>query len=134
LRRVLTTRRIEDLAEAGVSAFLDTAPPTDNRPFFFQLLLPSGWFNASLLFGAMAGGGVIYGNLVSAMQMLITFGAVIFLAVFVLWPPLARARREGAAMPDGGSMLYFAMLGAGFMLVEPDTRHAVPVGHPLRAS
>jgi hypothetical protein len=67
--------------------------------------------------------------------MLVTFFTVVFLAVFVLGPPLMRARREGAALPDGGSGLYFAMLGAGFMLVELALmqRLHVVLGHPTYA-
>jgi hypothetical protein len=135
LRRILAARRIEELAEAGTSASLDTSPPTDNRPFFFQLLLPGAWFDFGLLFGTVAGGGVIYGNALSAVQMLFTFGAVVFLAVFVLGPPLARARRQGAAIPDWSAGLYFAMLGAGFMLVELALvqRLHVVLGHPTYA-
>jgi hypothetical protein len=135
LRRVLETRQIRALGAAGVSAFLDTSPPTDNRPFFFQLLLPSGWLNPELLLGAIAGGGVIYGNVLSTVQMIVTFVAVIFLALFVLGPPLLRARRTGAALPDGGSGVYFAMLGAGFMLVELALvqRLHVVLGHPTYA-
>jgi hypothetical protein len=135
LRQVLATRRIEDLGKAGESAFLDTSPPTDNRPFFFQLLLPSGWFNSGLLVGAVAGGGIISGNVVSAVQMLITFGGVLLLAGFLLGPPLVRARRQGADLPAGGSAVYFAMLGAGFMLVELALvqRLHVVLGHPTYA-
>jgi hypothetical protein len=118
LRRVLETRQIRALGAAGVSAFL-----------------PSGWLNPELLLGAIAGGGVIYGNVLSTVQMIVTFVAVIFLALFVLGPPLLRARRTGAALPDGGSGIYFAMLGAGFMLVELALvqRLHVVLGHPTYA-
>ena len=135
LRRVLATRSVPELAQAGAREALDTSPPTDNRPFFFQLLLPRGWLNPDVLFGEVAGGGVIYGNAISAVQMLITFGTVLFLALFVLGPPLVRARRQGGAIPDGGSALYFAMLGAGFMLVELALvqRLHVVLGHPTYA-
>jgi len=135
LRKILATRDVERLGEAGVSALLDTSPPTDDRPFFFQLLLPQAWLNPELMFSAMMGGGVIYGNVLATIQMLFTFVTVAFLAVFVLGPPLARARREGAALPDGGSALYFAMLGAGFMLVELALmqRLHVVLGHPTYA-
>src|SRR5204862_2598177 len=68
-------------------------------------------------------------------QMLVTFCTVVFLTVFVLGPPLLRARREGAAWPDGGAAVYFAMLGAGFMLVELALmqRLHVVLGHPTYA-
>jgi hypothetical protein len=63
------------------------------------------------------------------------FFTVAFLAVFVLGPPLLRARRKGAALPDGGAAVYFAMLGAGFMLVELALmqRLHVVLGHPTYA-
>lgn len=132
LQRILATREIDRLADAGRDDYLDTTAPTDNRPFFFQVLRASAWINPAIMLGAMVGGGVIYGNVLSTIQMLITFGTVIFLAVFVLGPPLRRARREGGALPDGGAIVYFAMLGAGFMLVELALmqRLHVVLGHP----
>jgi hypothetical protein len=135
LRQILGTHDIARLGDAGLPALLDTTPPTDNRPFFFQLLLPSAWLNPEMMFAAMAGGGVIYGNVLSTIQMLVTFVTVLFLAGFVLGPPLLRARREGAVLPDGGSALYFSMLGAGFMLVELALmqRLHVVLGHPTYA-
>lgn len=135
LRQILATRDVERLGDAGASALLDTSPPTDDRPFFFQLLLPRAWLKPELMFSAMMGGGVIYGNVLATIQMLFTFVTVAFLAVFVLGPPLARARRDGAALPDGGTALYFAMLGAGFMLVELALmqRLHVVLGHPTYA-
>ena len=95
----------------------------------------SAWLNPEMMFAAMAGGGVIYGNVLSTIQMLVTFVTVLFLAGFVLGPPLLRARREGAVLPDGGSALYFSMLGAGFMLVELALmqRLHVVLGHPTYA-
>ena len=32
----------------------DTTPPTDDRPFFFQLLLPSAWLNPDVMMSAIA--------------------------------------------------------------------------------
>jgi hypothetical protein len=135
LQQILATRVVERLGDAGKSALLDTSAPSDDRPFFFQLLLPRAWLDPERMLSAMTGGGVIYGNVLATIQMLVTFCTVVFLAVFVLGPPLARARREGAALPDGGSTLYFAMLGAGFMLVELALmqRLHVVLGHPTYA-
>jgi SAM-dependent methyltransferase len=135
LQRILATREIDRLGDAVVAAWLDTSPPTDDRPFFFQLLRPSAWLNPQVMFAAMTGGGVIYGNVLATVQMLFTFVTVALLTVFVLGPPLMRARRDGAALPDGGAAPYFGMLGAGFMLVELALmqRLHVVLGHPTYA-
>lgn len=135
LKNILATRDVARLGDAGLPRQLDTSPPTDDRPFFFQLLRPSAWLNPEIMLGAMGGGGVIYGNVLATIQMLFTFFTVVFLTVFVLGPPLLRARREGGALPEGGSPLYFGMLGAGFMLVELALmqRLHVVLGHPTYA-
>lgn len=135
LRKILETRSVDALGDAGAPADLDTSPPTDDRPFFFQLLRASAWLKPKLMFDSMVGGGVIYGNVLATVQMLFTFFTVAFLTVFVLGPPLLRARREGAALPHGGSPVYFGMLGAGFMLVELALmqRLHVVLGHPTYA-
>ncbi|HKU37981.1 MAG TPA: hypothetical protein VJR89_07540, partial [Polyangiales bacterium] len=78
LKQILATREVDKLKDAGLAARLDTSPPTDNRPFFFQLLLPSAWLDPQRMFAAMAGRGVIYGNVLSTVQMLVTFATVAF--------------------------------------------------------
>jgi hypothetical protein len=135
LQKILATHVVDDLAAAGADAELDTSAPADNRPFFFQLLRARAWLNPKIMFESMMGGGVVYGNVLATLQMLFTFFTVAFLTVFVLGPPLMRARKEGAALPLGGSPIYFGMLGAGFMLVELALmqRLHIVLGHPTYA-
>ena len=132
LQRILATRRIEDLGAAGDAELLDTSAPTDDRPFFFQLLKPRAWLNPTLLSNST---GVISGNSAATAQMLLTFVTVLILTIFVLGPPLKRAWDEGASLPNRASGVYFGMLGAGFMLVELALvqRLHVVLGHPTYA-
>jgi hypothetical protein len=135
LRRVMATRSIDQLAEAGKPMGLDTSAPTDDRPFFFQLLAPRSWLQPSMLprFGDEE--GVIAGNVLATVQLLSTFFAVALVALGLLGPALLRAARREAALPGPRAAVYFGALGAGFMLAEVSLvqRMHVALGHPTYA-
>jgi hypothetical protein len=134
LRRVMATRSIDQLAEAGRPMGLDTSAPTDDRPFFFQLLAPRSWLQPSSLARFGDDEGVIAGNVLATIQLLSTFFAVALVALGLLGPALLRAARREAALP-GRAAVYFGALGAGFMLAEVSLvqRMHVALGHPTYA-
>ena len=140
LRRIVATREVARLADAGLPVNFDTSPPEDDRPFFFQLLSARAWLHPMRLvndtFGNSVGGeGVIGGNVLATFQFLETLAAVAFIALFVLGPPLWRAARREAALPGPRAAVYFSALGAGFMLTEMALvqRLHVALGHPTYA-
>jgi hypothetical protein len=136
LRRLWDTHDADRLVDAGRAQNLDTSPATDDRPFFFQLLAPRAWLHpSSLLNIGFTSIGVISGNVLATVQLLMTFLAVSLIALLLLGPPLYRAARSGASLPGWKSGLYFAMLGAGFMLAEIALvqRMHVVLGHPTYA-
>lgn len=117
----------EDL-DAFVAAFpLDIAPPTDDRPFFFQMLRltdilrPDRWEQGLQSFNMKA--VFVLGTL------LLT---VVGLTVLCILVPLALTSRRGALRGAVPWFLFFGGIGAGFMLVEIALlqRLILFLGHP----
>ena len=136
LRKLVATRSVARLADAGRPRLLDTSPPDDDRPFFFQILSPRAWLPPfDILRQGYESGGVIAGNLLATSQFLQTFLSVAFVAFFVLGPALLREARRRSALPGPRAAVYFAALGAGFMLAEMSLvqRMHVALGHPTYA-
>lgn len=136
LRALVATGAVRDLGAAGEPAELDTSPPTDDRPFFFQLLLPRAWRHPfELARQGMFNSGVIGGNIFATVQLLFTFFAVGVIALVLLGPALYRAARTRNSLPGVRPAVYFSMLGVGFMLVEIALvqRMHVVLGHPTYA-
>jgi hypothetical protein len=102
-----------DLAGADLDAFcegypIDVCPPTDDRPFFFNMKRLGdlgGRSTADAL-------GLPDPMLVLA----VTLGVVLALAAAAFVLPLLLARRPGR--PTVGSLLFFAAIGFGFLLLE----------------
>lgn len=126
----------DDLWAWSSSQDLDLTPPTDDRPFFFNMLEPGTWFedpesvdelDVSFLGNLQATQTLVYATLVSLLLTLIT----------VIGPLLAR-RRELRATGLGdlvAATLYFGLIGLGFMFVEIGllSRLNVFLGHPTVA-
>ncbi|HKE75047.1 MAG TPA: hypothetical protein VKB57_15600 [Acidimicrobiales bacterium] len=100
-----------DLAEAPSwqsychSYKLDICPPTDDRPFFFNMRRAGQVFSGHGYFG------------IDPYQLLlVTLGILVLLAAAGLWLPLRFARTE--ERPAVGSLLYFGAIGLGFLLLE----------------
>jgi hypothetical protein len=105
--------RWRGLAGADIDEFcegypIDVCPPTDDKPFFFNMKRLGdigGRSTADAL-------GLPDPMLVLA----ITLGVVLALALAAFVLPLALARRPGR--PTVGSLLFFAAIGFGFLLLE----------------
>ncbi|MDB4981554.1 MAG: hypothetical protein JWM82_2306 [Myxococcales bacterium] len=136
LARITAARSLADLDEAGLPVDLDTSPPTDDRPFFFQLLAPRAWLHIlDLMRGSRGGGVVIPGNFAATLQLHKTFFAVAIVAFLLLGPALRRGGSVGPSLPGRRAAVYFGALGAGFMLAEVALvqRMHVALGHPTYA-
>jgi hypothetical protein len=115
---------------------LDLTPPTDARPFFFNMLKPATWLSApdevdeldySFLGNLHATQTLVYATAISA---LLTLIAVLL--------PLWSRRRDLAAYPRLDVIAaagYFGLIGLGFMFVEMGllSRLNVFLGHPTLA-
>ncbi len=137
LARILRARSHDALARAGVEQGLDTSAPTDDRPFFFQLLRPSAWLHpVEALRTARYSAGVLAGNATAMFELLLTFIAVAAVGAALLGGTLVDAARgRSKALPSLRAGAYFAALGAGFMAVELGLvqRMHVVLGHPSYA-
>lgn len=85
---------------------LDICPPTDDKPFFFNMRR----------LGHVFSGQSAYGGIDPHQLLLVTLVILIVLAAAGLWLPLRLARTE--ERPAVGSLLYFAAIGLGFLLLE----------------
>jgi len=137
LDRLLDARTPEALAAAGRPHLLDTAPPDDERPFFFHLLHPRLWLQPRRVLAMVSGApGVLEGNVMAMFELVVTFLAVSLLGAWLLGPTLWKAARSAApALPGPRAAVYFGSLGAGFMAAEIALvqRMHVVLGHPTWA-
>lgn len=129
LRRIAGSSSLAELADATRHPDLDFTPPTDARPFFFNMLKPSGfWHRESLPID-----GVMSGNLLATSTLLVLLVVIAVLIVVIIGWPLALVGRP--ALPAGvfgAALAYFAIIGFGFMFIQIPLlqRFSVYLGHP----
>lgn len=137
LRTLLRARSVDALAAAGVPHGLDTSAPTDDRPFFFQLLAPRTWLHPlDALRASRSNRGALAGNVRAMSELLFTFLAVALVGLTLLGPTLREALSSARPpLPSWRAGLYFGALGAGFMAAEVALvqRMHVVLGHPSYA-
>src|SRR5262249_15209213 len=109
---------------------LDLTPPTDERPFFFNILPLN---RPQLLPKYFRHGGVIGGNLTATGTLLVLLFVAILLVMVTIVLPLAPSMREVGRHLVVGGTFYFGFLGLGFMFVEMGLlqRLSVFLGHPI---
>jgi hypothetical protein len=118
------------------SQTLDLTPPTDDRPFFFNMLSPRAWLRSpdasAELDVAFLGNLEATKTLMSATlaSLLLTL-ATIVVPLLGRWRELRQLRRADLAAATG----YFTLIGLGFMFVEIGllSRLNVFLGHPTLA-
>jgi spermidine synthase len=138
LFRIITAVDRKSLDAYTSSLAFDLTPPTDDRPFFFNQLPLSRPFQAlahakNVLATGPLGGGVRQGNLVATLTLLVLFFiSLIFVTAAIIVPLRPALRDVGPAVATRGT-LYFALIGAGFMMVEIGLlqRMTVFLGHPI---
>jgi len=123
---------IAALATSVAGLDLDLRPPTDERPFFFNLL-PLDQPHRALRF--LGRPGVIGGNAMATLTLSAILLIAVALVVATIVIPLRPAIREAGRRVVTGGTLYFGLLGLGFMLVEMGLlqRLSLFLGHPARS-
>ena len=118
LEALATGRGVEQLAQAP----FDYSAPTDDRPFFFNLQRIASWEPAR--------SGLL--NAQPAMLVVDLLIGVSVLALLCIALPLAFAR-TAFSRADLPLLLFFAAIGAGFMLIEISMlqRLIIFLGHPI---
>ena len=116
--------------DAMIAAYpLELTAPTDDNPFFFNMLKPS----ALLKYRGIEKEGPLNTNLGAVRNLFILLGIVTVLALLlVVVPILSAMERKSAAMLRHPWSLYFAAIGLGFMLIEIALiqKFTVFLGHP----
>jgi spermidine synthase len=142
---IYTARSDSDLAVAVQHDIFDYTPPTDERPYFFNILKPRHAFNLlDIIEAGNAGGtgassgeeGVASGNLAATSTLMMLGLVSLFLVLVVILAPLtARGLPTMKGTHFVISVLYFASIGLGFMLVQVAfmQRFSVYLGHPTHA-
>jgi hypothetical protein len=104
---------------------LDIRPTTDDRPFFFHTTKLKD--QTSVAFGR----AMLFGNGLSALMTLMAISGVLVI-LFVLGP-LILTGRDLLGSRWLGWLIYFGLLGAGFMLIEVALlqRFVLLLGHPV---
>ncbi|HOU15650.1 MAG TPA: hypothetical protein PKZ84_21305 [Anaerolineae bacterium] len=93
---------------------LDISPATDDRPFFFNLVLLG-----DLLDPALSGSGVYRTSMEAILILFAVIGvSVLFGGVFVIVPLLVGTRKRKLPRPPARILGYFGALGIAFMLLE----------------
>jgi hypothetical protein len=113
-----------DRQQFAASYPLDISATTDDRPFFFHTTRLRDQLQTAF------GRSMLFGNGLSALLTLFGISALLVL-LFVVGPLLASGLRPGAGWAPW--LIYFAALGAGFMLLEVAVlqRFVLLLGHPV---
>jgi hypothetical protein len=137
LGRIVKSSSRAELDRAISGMVLDLSPPTDNRPFFFNLLRFRNPLAVAQTFGhrgPLAGmSGVVRGNLVATTTLVVILLVALVLVAFTIVLPLRPGLRDvGRDLVVSGT-LFFTLLGLGFMLVEMGLlqRLSLFLGHPV---
>lgn len=136
LRSIIRQPTRDALHRFTSSQYLDLSPPSDERPFFFNMLKPSTWLAQNKDVRKMDLG--FLGNLAATQTLLYATLVSLLLSLATLGFPMARRVRDLRALPFAdvtAALLYFALIGLGFMFVEMGllSRLSVFLGHPTLA-
>jgi hypothetical protein len=123
----------EALADLSARLHRDVSVTTDDRPFFFNQL--NALDPASVLMAAKSGDGILNGNLLATITLVVIVGFSGLLVLFtMIFPALPAVRRAPVGLAVLGT-LYFLLIGLGFMFVEIGLiqRLGTFLGHPVYA-
>jgi hypothetical protein len=140
LADIVSAKSLDDLARITKACELNYEPPTDNSPYFFNMLRPKLQILKEIVSRNKPPAGVIGGNLVATATLVALLLSLSILAVATIILPLwLRSRVERDLLVSAGPLwagaLYFSLIGAGFMLLEIALiqRLSVYLGHPIYA-
>jgi hypothetical protein len=123
---LVSLARGEGAEEIESRLHVDLSVPTDNAPFFFNMLRPTDWVLPRDVDRAN------YPNLVAVSMLVNLLIIVAVLTVLCVIVPLALTSGRPPVRKHGPHLLYFAAIGLGFMFVEVALlqRLTVFLGHP----
>jgi spermidine synthase len=136
LRELVKQRSPEQLHEWSRDKSFDLSPPSDARPFFFNMLRPHAWLRDRKTVDELD--LTFLGNLQATQTLSYATLVSLLLTALAIGVPMARRVRELRALPAAdvtAALAYFALIGLGFMFVEIGllSRLSVFLGHPTLA-
>jgi hypothetical protein len=129
LGRISRSTNAVELAAATADPLYDFTPPTDRRPYYFNMLRPRALFDPAQLsrYGALGG------NLQATLLLLTLLGiCAAFVLAIIVWPLVSTGRPPMPGVEFATPMVYFAAIGFGYMLIQIGLlqRFSVYIGHP----
>ncbi len=135
LRRIVAAKSLDELQNQIRDQTLNYDPPTDDNPYFFNMLRLG-----NLAAARNAGSGVLQGNLTATITLIALLFALSVLCLVTVILPLLMRRGSSARATTPWSqlwtaMVYFSLIGTGFMFTEIGLiqRLSVFLGHPMYA-
>jgi hypothetical protein len=126
----LSAKSLSELNRVALEPELDFRPPTDDRPFFFNVVRLSAVAKPI----PKATQGSIEGNLLATRTLgLALLASLVLVAIAIVLPLFRRARPAGHVSGTlWAALCYFAAIGVGFMLAEIALlqRLSLVLGHP----
>ena len=134
LDAIVASKDAAALDKATDGYYLDLSPTTDSRPFFFNQLRMSHLFSGDI-FSKLDQDGVMAGNLLATITLVMLVAISLLLVVLTIVAPMASALKSSGRRLAVAGTLYFALIGAGFMMAEIGLmqRLSVFLGHPVYA-
>ncbi len=135
LRRIVAAKSLDELRDQIRDQTLNYDPPTDDSPYFFNMLRLG-----NLAAARDAGSGVLQGNLTATITLIaLLFALSVLCLVTVILPLMMRSGPSAPATTPWSqlwtAMVYFSLIGTGFMFTEIGLiqRLSVFLGHPVYA-
>lgn len=134
LENIIFSQSPEQLTQSISGSTLNYTPPTDENPYFFNML------RLSNLRGVSKSKGVVQGNLQATLTLIALLVTLFFIASITIILPLlfkkhlAKVNVAHSPILWSGA-LYFSLIGCGFMLTEIALiqRLTVLLSHPIYA-
>jgi predicted membrane-bound spermidine synthase len=129
---IVSARSHDELMRAVASDVYDLSPPSDIRPFFFNMVRLS---NPGNVFRLVMGGetGSFLGHAKASMNLFVILAFALVMVGFVILWPLRRALGQIPPVIACAGTGWFLLIGLGFMLFEISLlqRMSVFLGHPV---
>ncbi|MEZ5417729.1 MAG: hypothetical protein R2708_10330 [Vicinamibacterales bacterium] len=132
LQAILRSGSDAELLAAAADTTFDYSPPTDARPFFFNMLKPAAWVQGI----TSTDNGVVSGNLRATGTLIAILGvALAFVAGTIVVPLVVRGRPAMPGPSLAAGLAYFSLIGLAFMGAQVAflQRFSVLLGHPTYA-
>lgn len=129
LARIADSQSTGALEAATRDPRYDYSPPTDARPYYFNMLKPSAFLDLS----NVPSSGALGGNLRATLLLLVLLAvATVLVGLIIVWPLVAAGRPPMPLARFSWTMIYFAIIGFAYMLIQIGLlqRFSTYLGHP----